>query len=91
MRVSKNYIHVHVDAALSRGGGVLVGFRGGGGMSDLVMGGANGPSRAFSRDSGRGGAGNVSVEEVCIKGKTGLTWSTCMISHIRDWDLDAAV
>ena len=89
--MSKNYTHVHVDAALSRGGGVLVGFRGGGGMSDLVMGGANGPSRAFSRDSGRGGAGNVSVEGVCIKGKTGLTLSTCMISHIRDWDLDAAV
>jgi hypothetical protein len=28
----------------------------GGGMSGLVMGGANGPSRAFRRDSGRGGA-----------------------------------
>lgn len=52
-------------------------------MSDLVMGGANGPSRAFSRDSGRGGAGNVSVEEVCIKGKTGLTWSMHDLPYSR--------
>ena len=55
--MSKGHSYEHVDVESSRGGEVLVKVDEGGGMSSLVMGGANGPSRAFRRDSGRGGAG----------------------------------
>lgn len=47
--------NVQVDAALIRGGGLFVDLRGGGGILSLETGGANGPSRAFNRESGRGG------------------------------------
>ena len=54
--MSKIQSHEHVNVESSRGGKILVIVDEGGGMSGLVMGGANGPSRAFRRDSGRGGA-----------------------------------
>lgn len=59
--------NVQVRAALIRGGGLLVDLSGGGAITFLETGCVKGPSRAFSRDSGKGGAAPSQQDRVASK------------------------